>query len=186
MTDGVTKLLIDWKNGDSTALDRLMPLVYDELHRLARGYMRRERSDHTLQPTALVHEAYMRLIDQTRIDWRGRAQFIAVAAQLMRRITMNYARHHQATKRAGQALRVTLTDDAVPAGTIEPSRMLELDEVLLRLRQLDERQCQIVELRFFGGLRSREIQEVLGVSRSTIDREWRIARAWLKRELTPA
>lgn len=183
-SDDVTKLLIAWRQGDSAALDRLMPMLYDELHRLARLYMRRERGDHTLQPTALVHEAYVRLIDQTRVDWRSRAHFIGVAAKLMRRVTLKHARAHRAEKRGGRALRVTLTDVG-PRGTVADAEdLLALDRALDRLEKLDPRQARIVELKFFGGLGSREIEDLLEISRSTVDREWRAARAWLKRELT--
>lgn len=192
MADDTTKLLSAWRGGDASALDRLLPLVYDELHRLARAAMRRERRDHTLQPTALVHEAYVRLIAQTRVDWQSRAHFIGVAAHLMRRVTMKHARQHQAAKRGGGALRITLTAVEHPAAPgraasmadgAGPEDVLALNQALDRLHDLDPRQARIVELKFFGGLESREIEEVLGVSRSTVDREWRTARAWLKREL---
>ena len=183
MSHAVTQLLVAWRQGDETALDRLLPLVYDELHRLARLYMRRERSNHTLQPTALVHEAYLRLIDQTRVDWRSRAHFIGVAAQLMRRVTMKYARRHQAAKRGGGMLRVTLTEAGAANATAHAEDLLALNDALDRLQQLDARQAQIVELKFFGGLESREIEAFLNISRSTVDREWRSARAWLKQAL---
>ncbi|MCH9648112.1 MAG: sigma-70 family RNA polymerase sigma factor [Deltaproteobacteria bacterium] len=186
MPENVTKLLADWRKGDAAALDRLLPLVYDELHRLAGAYMRQERSDHTLQPTALVHEAFLHLIDQTRVDWRNRAHFIGVTAHLMRRVVMKHARSHQAAKRGGGSLKVTLTDVGAPGEAANVDELLALNEALSRLRKLDERQGRIVELRFFGSLESREIEEVLGVSRSTVDREWRSARAWLKRELLTA
>ena len=185
MRENVTQLLIDWNEGDPRALERLLPLVYDELHRLARHYMRRERSDHTLQPTALVNEAYLRLIDQTRVRWQGRAHFVAIAAQLMRRVTVKHAERRRAQKRGGDALRVPV-EDHLPSDRARETDVLALNDALERLRSLDERQSQIVEMRFFGGLTSEEMGEVLELSRSTIDREWRAARAWLKRELGPA
>ncbi len=192
MADDTTKLLSAWRAGDASALDRLLPLVYDELHRLARAAMRRERRDHTLQPTALVHEAYVRLIAQTRVDWKNRAHFIGVAAHLMRRVTMNHAREHGAAKRGGGALKVSLTAHDLPGGSAPAASaaddagvedVLALNQALDRLERQDPRQARIVELKFFGGLASREIEEVLDISRSTVDREWRMARAWLKREL---
>ena len=182
MPEDVTQLLVDWSNGDKAALERLMPLVYDELHRLAKSYMRRERSDHTLQPTALVNEAYLQLIDQTRIRWRNRAHFFGVAAQLMRRVTLKHAERQGAAKRGSNAARVPL-EDAAFADSANDEDLLALNEALDRLEKLDERQARIVELRFYGGLTSTEIGECLNISRATVDREWRLARAWLKREL---
>lgn len=183
MPEDVTQLLVDWSNGNKEALERLMPLVYDELHRLARSYMQRERSDHTLQPTALVNEAYLRLIDQTRIQWRNRAHFFGVAAQLMRRVTLKHAERQNAAKRGRQAAKVPL-DDAIVTGFATDEDLLALNEALEHLEVLDERQGRIVELRFYGGLTSSEIGEFLGISRATVDREWRLARAWLQRELS--
>jgi RNA polymerase sigma factor (TIGR02999 family) len=182
MSEDVTQLLVDWSHGDKDALERLMPLVYDELHRLARSYMRRERSDHTLQPTALVNEAYLRLIDQTRVQWRNRAHFFGVAAQLMRRVTLKHAERQNAAKRGRQAPDVPLEEAAV-AGAATDEDLIALNEALEHLEELDERQGRIVELRFYGGLSTTEIGECLGISRATVDREWRLARAWLKREL---
>ncbi len=182
MSKDVTQLLVDWSNGDQMALDSLLPLVYDELHRLAEHYMRRERFDHTLQPTALINEAYLRLVDQTRVRWRNRAHFIGVAAQLMRRVTVKHAERHRAAKRGGGALKVPF-DEAATMGTASDEDVIALDEALERLQALDPRQGRIVELRFFGGLAGKEMAEVLGVSPATIDREWRVARAWLRRQL---
>ena len=182
MSQDVTQLLLDWSRGDERALEELMPLVYDELHRLAEHYMRRERSDHTLQPTALVNEAYLRLVDQTRVKWRNRAHFIGVAAQLMRRVTVKHAERHRAVKRGGGAVAVPFDEAAVPA-MASGEDVIALDEALERLKELDPRQSRVVELRFFGGLTGKEMAEVLGISPATVDREWRMARAWLQREL---
>lgn len=164
----------------------LMPLVYDELRRLARGFMGRERRDHTLQPTALVHEAYVKLVDQSRVDWRGRTHFRAVGARVMRRILIDHARGHASAKRGGGVQRVTLGESLVHAadGDLDLVELLSLNEALDRLRSVDERAAQVVELRFFGGLTSEEIAEVLGVSSRTVDGDWMHGRAWLKRELT--
>lgn len=183
MSDDVTRLLLAWCEGDQQALAELMPLIYDELHRLAEHAMRRERSDHTLQPTALVHETFLRLVDQRRVRWRNRAHFIGVSAQLMRRVTVKHAERHRTAKRGGGARRISF-DEALASGTATEDHILALDEALERLRELDQRQSQIVELRFFGGLNGQEIAEFLGISRRTVDREWRLARTWLKRELT--
>ncbi len=182
MSKDVTQLLVDWSHGDEKALEKLLPLVYDELHRLAEHYMSRERSDHTLQPTALINEVYLRLVDQTRVEWRNRAHFIGVAAQLMRRVTVKHAQRHRAAKRGGGAPAVPFDEAVVPAAASEED-VIALDEALERLQELDPRQSRIVEMRFFGGLTGKEMAEVLGVSQATIDREWRLARAWLRREL---
>ncbi len=182
MQKDVTQLLVKWSSGDERALEELIPLVYDELHRLAEHYMRRERSDHTLQPTALVNEAYLRLVDQTRVKWRSRAHFIGVAAQLMRRVTVKHAERHRAAKRGGGAGRTPIDEATVPA-TASGEDVIALDQALERLNELDPRQSRVVELRFFGGLTGKEMAEVLGVSPATIDREWRMARAWLRQEL---
>ena len=164
------------------ALDRLLPAIYDELRALAASYLKSERRAHTLQPTALVHEAYMRLIDQRSVDWKNRAQFFGVAAQMMRRILVNHAEAKAAEKRGGGAERVTLTDQIHVSGRDEVD-VLAVDGALSRLAALDERQAQIVELRFFAGLTIEEIAEVLGVSSPTVKRDWSMAKAWLKREL---
>jgi RNA polymerase sigma-70 factor (ECF subfamily) len=172
-----TELLIAWSAGDESARDRMLPLVYDELRRLAASYLRRERPGHTLQPTALVHEAYVRLIDQRQVDWSNRAQFIGLAAVMMRRILVNHARDRMAAKRGAGAEHVPLTVVG-ELGSPEVD-LLDLHEALDRLAQLDERKSQIVDLRFFGGLTMDEIAETLHVSRATVEREWKFARAWL-------
>lgn len=179
----VTELLLDWCEGNEEALASLMPLVYDELHRQAQRFMRRERRDHTLQPTALVHEAYLRLVDQNRVRWQNRAQFFGVAAELMRRIVLKHARAHSTEKRGGQAMKVPL-DDSLPEEIRQnATELVALDEALVRLADLDQQQSKILELRHFGGLTIGETAEYLGVSPTTVKRETRIAHAWLKREL---
>lgn len=177
----VTRLLLDWSQGDQTAFDLLMPLVYDELRALADRSLRRERSGHTLQGTALVHEAYLRLIDQRRVRWQDRAHFFAVAAQVMRRILVDHARRHGAAKRGGGTPTLPLGDVAasMPVPDID---LLALDQMLDRLAALDVRQSRIVELRFFGGLTVEETAEALRLSPSTVKNEWSMARAWLYRE----
>jgi RNA polymerase sigma factor (TIGR02999 family) len=180
--NAVTRLLLEWSNGDQGALDRLMPLVYDELRRVARQYLRHERSGHILQPTALVHEAYLKLAGQQRVRWQNRAHFFAVAAQLIRRILVDHARSQAAAKRGGGAAAVTLEAALEPSVKRELD-VLALDNTLARLATLDPRQARLVELRFFGGLNVEETAEVLGVSSATIKREWRTAKAWLYREL---
>jgi RNA polymerase sigma-70 factor (ECF subfamily) len=180
----VTQLLLDWNNGDTAALDELMPLVYAELHRLAASYLSRERSDHTLQPTALVNEAYLRLIDQNSVAWQNRAQFFGIAAQMMRRILVNHARDRQADKRGGpHVLRVSL-DDAISFFEERDVNLVALDDALEALGNLDQRQSQIVELRFFGGLTIEEVAAQLHASPATVKREWTTAKLWLLRELS--
>lgn len=178
----ITALLIDWNNGDRAALDRLMPLVYEELYRLARHYMRLERAGHTLQTTALINEAYLRLVDQRSVRWQNRAHFFAISAQLMRRILVDHARSHTRAKRGGDARKVLL-DDAALVSQERAAELVSLDEALKRLAALDPRKEQVVELRFFGGLSVEETVEVLEVSPRTVEREWRLARAWLRREI---
>jgi RNA polymerase sigma factor (TIGR02999 family) len=179
----VTRLLLDWSDGNQKALDQLMPLVYDELRRLARGYMRRERSDNTLQPTALVNEAYIRLIDQRHVRWQNRAHFFGIAAQLMRRILVDRARSRNAIKRGGEGEKVPL-DEAVIGGGAQPNdNLLALDDAMSRLAEIDPEQSKVVELRFFGGLSVEETAEVLKVSPATVKREWSLAKAWLYREI---
>ena len=178
----VTQILQDWTKGDEQALDRLMPVVYEELQRLAQQYLRRERPDHTLQATALVHEAYLRLVDQRGVTWQNRAHFFGVAAQLMRRILVDYARRHHAAKRGGAAIKVSLTD-VVIAAKEGPEELVALDDALSRLAALDPRQGRIVELRLYGGLTVGETADVLGVSPATVKRDWTSARAWLHREI---
>ncbi|MFN2384342.1 MAG: sigma-70 family RNA polymerase sigma factor [Gemmatimonadota bacterium] len=178
----VTQLLLEGSQGDKRALDALLPLVYEELHRLARIYLSREREGHTLQPTALVHEAYLRLVDQRAVDWRNRAQFFGVAAQMMRRILVNYALGRKAAKRGGGATRLSL-DEAVDYFEERDLDLVALDEALVDLATVDAEQSRIVELRFFGGLTIDETAEVLAVSPATVKREWSMARAWLHREM---
>jgi RNA polymerase sigma factor (TIGR02999 family) len=174
----VTQLLLAWSDGDRAALKELIPVVYPELRRIAGRYLRRERVGHTLQPTALVHEAYVKLIDQSRAQWQNRAQFFGVAAQLMRRILVDHAREHAAAKRGGGVRPVTLIDaiDASPGRGID---VVALDEALTRLTALYPEQGRLVELRYFGGLTIEETGEVLGISPATVKRQWAVARAWL-------
>lgn len=178
----ITQLLVAWSSGDQSALSRLAPLVYDELHRLAHHYMRGERAGHTLQTTALVNEAYVRLIDWKNVRWQNRAHFFAVSAQLMRRILVDFARAHNYDKRGGGARPVEL-DEAAKIADDKSTNMVALDEALKALAELDHRQSQVVELRFFGGLTNDEVAEVLKVSEATVRRDWSLARAWLHREL---
>ena len=182
----VTALLRDWSGGDRDALERLMPLVYQELRRLAASYLRVERPDHTLQPTALVHEAYLRLVDQRGVSWQNRAHFFGIAAQMMRRILVDHARRQQAAKRDATALRVQAMSAEGEEASVRDPELLALDQALCGLESLDARQARIVELRFFGGLTVEETAEVAGVSSATVKREWRTARAWLAREIRPA
>jgi RNA polymerase sigma-70 factor, ECF subfamily len=181
----VTDLLRRWRSGDRDALEHLMPLVYEELHRIASRYLSHERFDHTLQSTALVHEAYVKLVDQRRVDWQNRAQFFGLAAQAMRRILVDHARLRGRAKRGADATRVPLdlVDPAAPTGGIDPADALALDGALQKLEALDPGQARIVELRFFGGLTVDEIADVVSVSPRTVKREWTIAKAWLYREL---
>jgi len=174
-----TQILIDLGNGDRSAANRLMPLVYDELHGLAGRFMRREPPGHTLQTTALVHEAYLRLIDQSRVDWKGRAHFFAVAAEMIRRVLIDHARQRRTAKRGGSAHRVTLTD-SIGACEQEQVDLLALDEALNELSALNERHGKVVELRFFGGLSIDETAHILDVSPQTVRSDWRMARAWLR------
>jgi RNA polymerase sigma factor (TIGR02999 family) len=174
----VTQLLINWSNGDRAALDKLMPLVYDELHRLAHRYMSRERPDHTLQTTALVHEAYLRLIDQTHVRWQNRAHFFGIAANVMRQILLQHARSHHAAKRGGARPSLSL-EDAVGLSKEPAVDLVALDDALTSLAAYDPQKSRIVELRFFGGLTVDETAEVLGLSPRTVKREWRVAKAWL-------
>ena len=173
-----TQLLLAFSGGDRNALDEMVPLVYDELHRLAEHYLGAEREEHTLQPTALVHEAYMRLINQRSVDWRNRAQFMGVAAGIMRRILINHARDRAAGKRAGNREQVSLS--LVEASAAAPQvELIDLEDALERLHSMDSRKARVVELKFFGGLTMDEIAEVVGISRATVEREWSFARAWL-------
>ena len=181
-TENVTQLLVKWAEGDEKALDKLMPLVYDELRRVASNYLRRERQNHTLQPTALVNEAYMKLVDQ-KAHWQNRAQFYGVAAQLMRRILIDHARQHQAAKRGGtHQQRLSITSARAIVDTPEVD-LLAVHEALEELKQFDPQQERIVELRFFGGLSIDETAEVMGLGHATVERDWKMARAWLRKKL---
>ena len=182
-TGSVSHLLRAWGRGDLQARDELVPVVYRELRRRANAYLRRERSDHTLQPTALVHEAYLRLTAQDRVAWQNRAHFFAIAAQMMRRVLIDHAREHLAAKRPGANLKVLL-DDGIGATHPRPCEWMMVDEALIELARIDPRQGQIVELRYFGGLSEQEVAAVLSISRATVTREWQTARAWLYRRLT--
>ena len=179
----VTELLHAWSDGDKTALDQLVPVVYDELRRQASRYLRREAEGHTLQTTALVNEAYLRLVDQKNIRWQNRAQFFGIAAQLMRRILVDHARAKHRAKRGGHDVRVTL-DDAVAIAANQEIDLIALDAALDRLAQIDEQQSKVVEMRFFSGLNVEETAEALRVSPATVKRDWNVAKAWLYREMT--
>jgi len=179
----ITELLMAWNRGDQAAHDRLAPIVYEELRRLARGYLRRERPGHTLQPTALVNEAFLRLIDQSQVNWQNRAHFFGIAARLMRQILINHAEARRAAKRGGEAERISLND--VDHFAVEQDLdLIALDEALKNLERIDPPQSRIVELRYFSGLTIEEIAEVMGISPATVKREWSTARAWLRRELS--
>jgi len=178
----VTQLLVTWNRGNQAALDELFPIVYGELRRLARSYLRQEHPGHTLQPTELVHEAYLRLIDQRSVSWQNRAQFFGLAAQMMRRILVNHALRRHAAKRGGHAHRVAL-DEAIDVLEARQVDVVALDAALKALDALDARQSRIVELRFFGGLTVDETAEVVGISPASVKREWAAAKLWLLREI---
>ena len=178
----ITELLVRWSDGDANALERLMPLIYDECRRVAARQLHHERDGHTLNPTALVHELYLRLVDQRRANWQNRAQFFGIAAQLMRRILVDHARARRAEKRGGSAVLVSLTDVAGHADE-QVADVLAIDEALQRLAALDADQVRIIELRYFAGLTVEETAQVLDRSPRTVKREWRLAKAWLYREL---
>ena len=182
-THEITGWLVDWSNGDHSALEKLTPLVYQELHRLAQAYMRGERAGHTLQTTALVNEAYVRLIDTGRMTWQNRLHFYAVAAKVMRHTLVDFARSRRQIKRGGGVTPMPL-DEALTFTADRTAEIVNLDEALNNLAKLDERQCQVVELRFFGGLTEPEIAEVLKISPRTVHSDWSLARAWLLRELS--
>jgi RNA polymerase sigma factor (TIGR02999 family) len=177
----ITELLVAWSEGNQDALEKLTPLVYGELHRLAHHYMAGERTGHTLQSTALVHEAYLRLVQTNRMQWQGRAHFFAVSAQLMRRILVDFARSRQRAKRGGKAPVLRLDD--IPLSDEPCADLVALDDALSALAAIDPRKSQMVELRFFGGLNVEETAEILKVSVETIQRDWRLAKVWLRREL---
>jgi RNA polymerase sigma factor (TIGR02999 family) len=182
-SSGVTELLLRWRAGDEQARERLMALVYADLRRKAAAYLRRERAGHTLQPTALVHEAYLRLVDQNRVAWQGRAHFLAVAASMMRRVLMDHGRRQKAKKRGGPRSRVTLDEHLAPSVPREVD-LMALDEALDALAALDEQKARIVELRAFGGLEVEETAEALGISPATVKRHWAFALAWLQQRLS--
>jgi len=186
MTDSsdVTELLSTLRSGDNSAIDAVFPVIYDELHRIAHRLLSRERADHTFSTTALVHEAYFKLVDQDRVQWQDRAHFCAIAAQAMRRILVDYARRRKAKKRGGTRPHFPLDENTIAIDQ-QAGLVLSLDSALNRLKTLNERLAQVVDLRFFGGLTEEEMAEVLGVSPRTVRRDWVKARAWLYRELTP-
>jgi RNA polymerase sigma factor (TIGR02999 family) len=178
----ITALLVDWGNGDKSALERLLPLVERELHRLAHSYMRREDPDHTLQTTALINETYLRLVDQRKVEWQNRAHFFGIAAQIMRRILLNYARDQNRQKRGGKAIHVSLSEAMIMPAE-KDRELIALNDALNRLETLDPRKSKVVELRYFGGLSVEEAAEVLKVSPITVMRDWQFAKAWLAREM---
>ncbi len=179
----ITRMLREWSDGKREALDELLPLVYEELRRQAANYLRRERPDHTLQTTALIHEAYLRLIDQREVNWQSRAHFFAISAQAMRRILVDYARTKHREKRGGDALKLPLEEAALLPLEEKSVDLMELDEALTRLGEIDEEKARIVELRYFSGLSTEETAAVLRVSTRTVERGWTMAKAWLLREL---
>src|SRR5688572_15491046 len=179
----ITELLIKWHVGDKDAFERLMPLVYDELRRIARRHLRRESNTRTLQTTALVHEAYLKLIDQTRANWQNRAQFFGVSANIMRRILIDHARKRLRGKRGGGAFKISLDDGSIDVSDERAAELVALDEALKRLAEEDPQKARIVELRYFGGLSIEETAEVLGIGTATVIRHWRIVKAWLYREI---
>jgi RNA polymerase sigma factor (TIGR02999 family) len=178
----VTQVLSAIDQGDAAAVERLMPMVYDDMRALAADFLRRERPGHTLQPTALVNEAFLKLVDQNRVEWKGRSHFFAVGAEIMRRILVDHARTKKRAKRGGGRERIQLNEDCFVSPHPEID-LLEINEALDKLAELDARQARIVELRFFGGLTVQEVAEVLGVSKRTVEAEWTMVRAWLRREL---
>lgn len=180
--DSVTQLLVRWRDGDASGRDALFAAVQEELHRIAARYMRREQKDHPLQTTALVNEAYLRLVDQPQLNWQNRAHFYAISARIMRQILVDYARSNGAAKRGGEAFRVPFEEEM----SLSPQKsreLLALDEALARLAVVDPRKAEVVELRYFGGLEVEEVAEVLRVHPNTVIRDWRVAKAWLKREI---
>ena len=178
----VTQMLRDWADGDKEALDKLIPVVYEELRRQAARYLRRERPDHTLQTAALIHETYLRLIDQQGVRWQNRAHFFGIAASLMRRILVDHARKDQALKRGGSAVKLPL-DEAAVATSGRDMNLVALDEALTKLAAIDARKSRIVELKYFSGLTTEEVAEVLRVSPATVRHDWSLAKAWLRREI---
>ena len=186
LTHTVTEMLAEWSDsGDREALDKLIPIVYEELRRQAARYLQRERPGHTLQTTALVHEAYVRLIDQAGVRWQNRAHFFGIAAEMMRRILVDHARKRRAAKRGGDALKLTL-NEALNASGERNLDLIAVDDALTKLAALDQQQARVVELRFFGGLNVEETAEVLSISARTVKRDWSVAKAWIRRELRAA
>lgn len=183
-THKITRMLREWSDGNREALEEVMPLVYNELHKQARRYLRRERRDHTLQTTALIHEAYLRLIDQREVNWESRTHFFAVAANMMRRILVDYAKAKHRGKRGGDAVKLPLEEAALVVNDEKKIDLMALDEALNRLAEIDEQQARIVELRYFSGLSLEETAAALKVSRTTVANDWSLAKAWLHRELT--
>ncbi len=184
LSEEVTQLLVAYKNGDQQALEQVFPLVYNELRRLASSYLRREREDHTLQPTALVHEAYLRLLGQN-VEWQNRAHFLGIAAQMMRRILVDHARQHQAEKRGSGGVKIALDDvDAINLSEERATDLIALDDALTALAEFDPQKSRMVELRYFAGLSVEETAQVLGISSATFVRQWKTTRAWLYREIT--
>ena len=182
VSENVTQLLIEISNGDREAVDLLLPVIYDELRKLAANYLRRERPDHTLQPTALVHEAYLRLVDQTRVNWQNRAHFFGIAAQIMRRLLVDHARRHNAEKRGQDFQKISL-DENIDRAVDRSAELIALDDALKALAVFDPQKARIVELRYFGGLSIEETAELLGLTGTTIKRHWRFAKAWLHGEM---
>lgn len=182
-TNDVTQLLLKWSQGDKAAMEELLPMVYRELQKIAHRYLNKERGEHTLQTTALVHEAYLKLIDQTRVQWQNRAQFFGIAAQAMRRILIDNARQRLADKRGAGAEKISIDDKEIDISDEKASNLIELDFALKKLAELDPNKSRLVELRYFGGLSLEETAEVLGVSRPTVIRQWRLAKAWLYKEI---
>jgi RNA polymerase sigma factor (TIGR02999 family) len=181
----VTQALIDLSRGERAALDRLLPVIYEHLHRIAERELRRERPDHTLSPTALVHEAYLKLVQLDRISWQGRDHFFGACAQVMRRILISYARMKRAEKRGGALAEPVTLENAIVAATERPEELIALDEALSRLASMSERQAHVVECRFFAGMDVEQTARVLSISAATVKRDWALARAWLNRELAP-
>jgi RNA polymerase sigma-70 factor, ECF subfamily len=181
----ITQLLLAWRKGERSALDELIPLVQNELKRIARNYMRRQNPGHTLQTTALVNEAFLRLVDSDKVNWQDRNHFFAICAQLMRRILVDFARRKNSLKRGGDGVHVTLNEN-VDVADEKATEVVALDEALGRLARMNERQSKIVELRYFGGLTEEQIADTLGISSRTVRRDWNLARAWLYRELSPS
>ncbi|MBV8571509.1 MAG: sigma-70 family RNA polymerase sigma factor [Acidobacteriaceae bacterium] len=182
-SDNLTELLVDWSNGDTEALAKLTPLVYRDLHRVAERYLRCEPLNHTLQSTALVHEAYLRLVDQRNVRWQNRAHFFGISAQLIRRILVDYARARKAVKRGGSAVKLQFQESAESSNE-QNLDLVTLDDCLNELSKLDSKQARVVELRYFAGLTVEETAEVMRISPTTVKREWRLAKAWLHREIT--